>query len=170
MLSDWVREVVEQRTREHLADPDPDRMSPAPGLRPPATPEQVAELEGWAGQPLEPTYAEFLRQGDGMADFSRSMPVFGWRDWAGGRPPEAGRRFVEMMRGELCEDCGLAPDVPLVPVSVEPDGAVAVLMIPAGAGPGRFLWFGNGDLAFFPTFRDLFAYAAGRRSWADYAA
>ncbi|MFD9685746.1 hypothetical protein ACFWXO_08295 [Kitasatospora sp. NPDC059088] len=170
VLSEWVRDVVEQRMREHLADPDPDWMSPAPGLRPPATPDQVAELERWMGQPLDPTYAEFLLQGDGMAHFDRSMPVFGWSDWAGGTPPEAGGAFVDLVQGEFCVDCGLAPDVLLAPVSVNSDGSAGILMIPPGAGPGRFMWFGNGDLAFFPTFREIFEYAVDHGRWKDYAA
>ncbi|MFI9328737.1 hypothetical protein ACIGZJ_14465 [Kitasatospora sp. NPDC052868] len=165
-----MRDVVDQRMREHLADPNPDRMSPAPGLRPPATPDQVAELEGWMGQPLEPTYAEFLLQGDGMANFEHHKPVYGWRDWIGGVPPEAGRKFVDLIQGEFCVDSGLEPDVLLAPISVHRDGAVGILMIPPGSGPGRFLWFGNGDLAFFPTFREILECAVDYGRWKDYSA
>jgi len=169
VLSDWVFNVVDLRIRENLADPDPDWMSPAPGLRPPATPDQVAELERWMGQPIEPTYAEFLLQSDGMKHFGHFMPVFGWRDWTDGAAPEPGREFRSIIQGGICVDCGLAPDVPLVPVSVNDDGAVGIFMIPPGTGPGRFFWVGNGDLAFFPTFREIFECEVEPGRWRDYA-
>ncbi|WP_104820187.1 SMI1/KNR4 family protein [Kitasatospora sp. MMS16-BH015] len=169
MMSDWVFNVVDRRSREHMADSDP-WMSPPPGLRSPATPEQLIELEGWMGQPLDADYAEFLLQSDGMEHFYLNMPVLGWQDWAGGEPPQGAREFRDMMQGEFCVDAGLAPDVALAPVSVNEDASRAIFMIPAETGKGRFLWTGEGDQMFFPTFRELFECAAGTRDWGDYCA
>ncbi|WP_445048027.1 hypothetical protein [Streptomyces drozdowiczii] len=54
-----IGELMRTRTREYLASSplSPDGM---PGLRPPATPAQLRELEALASQPLDPEYRRFL--------------------------------------------------------------------------------------------------------------
>ncbi|MEE1782820.1 hypothetical protein PUR71_07815 [Streptomyces sp. SP17BM10] len=85
-------------------------------------------------------------------------------------PPAPAREFRGLVQGELSGDCGLGPDVPLAPVSVDDDGSVGTFMIPPGAGPGRFFWFGNGDPAFFPTFREILECAVAPGRWRHHAA
>ncbi|MFF2548787.1 hypothetical protein ACFVUY_40375 [Kitasatospora sp. NPDC058063] len=97
------------------------------------------------------------------------MPVFGRRDRIEGTPPEAGQEYRDLLQGEICADCGLARDVPPAPVSVNDDGSVGIFMIPPGAGPGRFFWVGNGDRAFFPTFREIFECAVEPQRRRNYA-
>ncbi|MET8572043.1 SMI1/KNR4 family protein [Streptomyces sp. NPDC004783] len=154
-----IGELMRARTREYLASSplSPDEM---PGLRPPATPAQVRELEALAGQPLDPEYRRFLSLTDGLDGFQYTMPLLGCRDW---KDPERGGlgstfRDVVLEVGPLTE-AGLPEETHVFPIHVNAEGSAGVLMLHHGNDAlERFWWTGQGDNMFFHTFHDLVAY------------
>ncbi|MEV7794173.1 SMI1/KNR4 family protein [Streptomyces sp. NPDC087512] len=154
-----VGELMRARTCEYLASSplSPDEM---PGLRPPATPTQIRELEALAGQPLDPEYRCFLSLTDGLDGFQYTMPLLGRRDWED--PERSGPGFmfrdVVLETGPLTE-VGLPEETHAFPIHVNAEGSAGILMLHHSHDDlERFWWNGQGDDMFFHTFRDLVAY------------
>ncbi|MEU7167300.1 SMI1/KNR4 family protein [Streptomyces morookaense] len=158
-MQEWIAELIDKRARESAADSDPE-MSPAPKLYAPATTQQLADLEGRAGQLLSPGYREFLSVTDGMDNFYGDMPILGCKDWAGSLAFGRAQSFLEMVLDiDLLEDEGLSSSTRLMPVSVSSDATHGIFLMDTGdAGAERFWWTGNGSSILFRDLPDLFAY------------
>ncbi|GGQ11996.1 hypothetical protein GCM10010266_39090 [Streptomyces griseomycini] len=156
-----IGELMRARTRAYLAASPlcPDEM---PGLRSPAAPAQIGELEALAGQPLDPEYRHFLSLTDGLDGFRYTMPLLGCRDW---EDPERSRpasvfRDITLETGPLTE-VGLPEGTRVFPIYVSAEGSAGVLMLHHGdEALERFWWSSAGDDMFFHTFRDLLACVA----------
>ncbi|WP_237498600.1 MULTISPECIES: SMI1/KNR4 family protein [unclassified Streptomyces] len=154
-----IGELMRTRTREYLAS-SPLSTEEMPGLRPPATPAQLRELEARANQPLDPEYRRFLSLTDGLDGFHYTMPLLGCRDWEN---PERSRlgsmlRNIVLETGPLTE-VGLPEETHVCPIHVNAEGSAGILMLHHSHDAlERFWWTGQGDSMFFHTFRDLVAY------------
>lgn len=154
-----IGELMRVRTREYLAESplSPERM---PGLRPPASPEQIAELESLAGQPLDPEYRSFLSLTDGLDGFESTMPLLGCRDWDD--PERSG--LASMFRDMVLEagpmgEVGLPEETHVFPIFVNAEGSEGVLMLHTRDDAlERFWWTGEGNNMFFHAFRNFIAY------------
>ncbi|GAA3011721.1 hypothetical protein JCM13580A_62750 [Streptomyces drozdowiczii] len=154
-----IGELMRTRTREYLASSplSPDEM---PGLRPPATPAQLRELEALASQPLDPEYRRFLSLTDGLDGFHYTMPLLGCRDWENPERSGLGSMFrnIVLETGPLTE-AGLPEETHVFPIHVNAEGSAGILMLHHSHDAlERFWWTGQGDSMFFHTFRDLVAY------------
>ncbi|MGW2376567.1 hypothetical protein [Kitasatospora sp. NPDC001683] len=169
-MAEWIDRLVAARNADHRSDPESDLSAP-PGLRPPADAGQIAELERWLRQPIEPGYREFLEFSDGMDNFRSGMPLLGWCDWPSGETLSRALRFRNVVTSiDVHIDEGLTEDAVLAPLSVNVDGTVGIFMVWDEESPDkRYFWVGNGDAAFFSTLSEVFDVASGTRSWSDFS-
>lgn len=159
-----IARLMEKRAQE-VAE-DPTIYSPMK-LRPPATQEQLVELEGLVGQALEPRYREFLSISDGLENFHFEMPVLGCQDWPDSSALARAQSFFELILDMgTPEDEGLPSTARLVPVSVDEDETTGIFMIDAqGVIAERFWWVGDGSSLLFPDFADVISYVVDPASY-----
>ncbi|WP_171053032.1 SMI1/KNR4 family protein [Streptomyces marianii] len=122
-----ISELMARRINEYLADPS--GASAIPRIYPPASQQEISQLEATAGQLLDSYYREFLSVTDGMDGFYLSHCVLGCRNRSGGR----GAGVLQFRDGTREDgtpaDVGLPDDVMLFPVSVNRDVSQAIFMI-----------------------------------------
>ncbi|MFD9031883.1 hypothetical protein ACFVZW_12150 [Streptomyces sp. NPDC059567] len=163
-MQELVSQVFIKAARQYFAD-SPMGMSSIPAVHPPAQGRELGELERRIGEPLEPSYRDFLRVTDGMDGFS--VVILGCHDWEpGGLGGEAAVYLADLVDIGVPGDVGIPDGVSLFPVAFSRDASEAIFMADFGLGISpRFWWAGEGDSLFFDDFYVLLKYMSDPASY-----
>lgn len=139
--------------KQQIDDLDPDGPRTYMLPRVAATEERLVETETRLGQPLDPSYREFLTYADGWPEFSISIQLMGTSD----------QLSAVRMTADDYLDVTLAvgstgwerPDLAPVAVASEDKDVIAVGR-PGSSVAGQVVWFAGEEVERYSHFKDWF--------------
>jgi hypothetical protein len=157
-MRDWAEATQEMlAAKELLREQDLDKLWRHEGPRPPATPEDLCEVESAIGRALDGEYMSFLRRFDGWPAFLQDIDLFGSKEFRGRRFEEA-RDLVEILEPEVLEASNIETDW-LVPIGAARDHIDILVSLHKPDSPDLstpVIWLAGLEVERFDTFSIFF--------------
>lgn len=156
-MSDWSALFAEiEAAKRRLAATDRDRLWRHESRRPPALPEKVEQIAAVTDCPVDPDYADFLRNADGWPAILQDIDLFGTSDFGTVGYVEASE-LVSVIEEEAGAGDGEGLGR-LIPVGASRSD-IDIFAMPCLEVPDRLapvIWFAGGEIERYRTFTDFF--------------
>ncbi len=121
-----------------------------------ATESQLRAVEEHLGEPLDPSYREFLECAGGWPAFLQTVDLFGPEELLGNERFRHAQEMVGYLEDEVLKKSPVSKE-DLLPIAASPvDRHLFVMTRKSASKPGVVIWFDGDEVDRFPSFDEFF--------------
>src|SRR5712691_1002737 len=121
-----------------------------------ATESQLRAVEQHLGEPLDPSYREFLECAGGWPAFLQTVDLFGPEELLGNERFRHAQEMVGYLEDEALKKSPVRKE-DLLPIAASPvDRHLFVMTRKSASKPGVVIWFDGSEVDRFPSFDEFF--------------
>ena len=121
-----------------------------------ATASQLRAVEEHLGEPLDPSYREFLECAGGWPAFLQTVDLFGPEELLGNERFRHAQEMVGYIEDEVLKKSPVRKE-DLLPIAASPvDRHLFVMTRKSASKPGVVIWFDGDEVDRFPSFDEFF--------------